>query len=158
MSKKQRATFTRHSDEQQKQYERELRLEHGPAGINESVQRWNSYSKQRQDEILAEGGQVYNQLIDAIEADVSPQSAEIQALMERWHQNLRHFYEPTLEIMRGLGEMYNTHPDFIANFKKLHPRLGEYVREAINQYVDDLETAEIARMLAEDEALKRLSR
>jgi hypothetical protein len=161
MSKKQRVAFERHSDEKQQEYERELRLEYGPTGINESIKLWNSYGKAKQDAILAEGGQVYNELIEAIEADVSPTSPQIQALMERWHQNLRYFYEPTLEIMRGLGEMYNTHPDFIANFKKMHPRLGEYVREAINQYVDDLETAEIARMLAEDEALskahKRLS-
>src|SRR5688572_15907399 len=135
MSKKQRVTFTRHSDEQRKEYERELRLEYGPTGINESIKLWNSYGKAKQDAILAEAGQIYNEMIDAIEAGHTPQSQEVQALMERWRNNLRYFYEPTLEIMRGLGEMYNVHPDFNANFKKMHPRLAEYAREAINQYV-----------------------
>jgi hypothetical protein len=63
----------------------------------------------------------------------------------------RHFYEPTLDVLRGLGEHYNAHPEFNANFSKLHTDLPAYLQEAITQYVDDLEYAEIERMLAEDE-------
>jgi hypothetical protein len=74
--------------------------------------------------------------------------------LQRWHQHLRYFYEPTLEILRGLGELYHSHPDFMANFQELHPELPVYLYEAIHQYVDDLEYAEIERMLAEDEAQK----
>lgn len=156
MSKKQKQPgLQRHSDEQQKQYEREIRLEYGPSLVNESVKRWNSYTKEQQDAVLAEGGEVYNEIIAAIEAGTSATDTEVQRLMVRWHDNLRNFYEPTLEILRGLGELYNTHPDFIANFKKMHPRLGEYIREAINQYVDDLEYAEIVRLLEEDESAKK---
>jgi hypothetical protein len=62
-----------------------------------------------------------------------------------------------LEILAGLGELYNTDPRFMANFEKLHPDLPAYLGEVIAVYVDELETAEITRLLAEDEArLKRL--
>jgi hypothetical protein len=47
---------------------------------------------------------------------------------------------------------YNTDPEFIAFFQQFHPDLPAYLQESITLYVDDLEYAEIARMLAEDEA------
>jgi hypothetical protein len=153
MSKKK--AFKMHSDEKQKEYEREIRLEYGPNMVNQSVKLWNSYSKKQQQEIMDVGNDIYNELIEAIEDGKRPEGKTVQRLLARWHEHLRYFYEPTPEILRGLGEMYNTHPDFIANFKKMHPKLAEFVREGINHYVDELETAELERMLAEDEQ-KRL--
>jgi DNA-binding transcriptional MerR regulator len=150
MSKKQ--LFEGFSEEKQKYYEREARLQWGPDTVNESIKRWNSYSKERQQAIQAEGGQIYIEISEAMEAGRSPQSAEVQALLARWHDHIRYFYEPTLDILRGLGEAYHTHPDFIAFFQQIHPGLPDYLAEAITQYVDDLETAEIERMLAEDAA------
>jgi MerR family transcriptional regulator, thiopeptide resistance regulator len=152
MSKKR--LFEAFSDEQQKQYEREARLQWGPDSVNQSIKRWNSYTKEEQQRIMAEAGEVYNDLTDALEAGKSAQSEEVQAIFERWHKNLYNFYEPTLEILRGLGEGYSTDPGFIATFQKFHPDLPEYLREGITQYVDDLEYAEIARMLEADEAQK----
>jgi hypothetical protein len=73
----------------------------------------------------------------------------------RWQHHLRYFYEPTLDILRGLGEAYNSHPDFITFFQALHPDLPGYLQAAITRYVDDLEYAEIERLLAEDEARNR---
>ena len=57
--------------------------------------------------------------------------------MARWHQHLRYFYEPTPEILRGLGQMYNQHPDFIANFQQMHPDLPAFLeagRDALLRY------------------------
>ncbi len=155
MSKRQ--LFEAFSDEKQKGYEREIRLQYGPDKVNESIKNWKSYTQAQKKAIGHEGNAVYSDLVDAIEAGKQPDSEEVQAILKRWHQHLRYFYEPTLDILRGLGELYNTHPDFIANFSKIHPQLGEYMRESINQYVDDLEYAEIERMLADDEAQKRSS-
>jgi hypothetical protein len=79
---------------------------------------------------------VYNDLIAAM--DSGPSSAAVQAIIARWHQHLRYFYEPTPEILRGLGQMYNEHPGFNANFKELHPDLPEFLSKAIAYYVDHL--------------------
>ncbi len=154
MSKKK--LFEAFDDETQKQYEREARLQYGPDRVNESIRRWNSYSEAQREAIGDEGNQIYSDLVDALEAGIPPQSPELTAILDRWQQHIRYFYEPTLDILRGLGYGYNSHPDFIANFKKLHPDLPQYLQDAITQYVDDLETAEIERMLAEDEAARRL--
>jgi len=148
MSKKR--LFEAFSDEKQKQYEREARLQWGPDTVNQSIKLWNSYTDAQKQAIAEEGNQIYSDIVDALEARKSAQDEEVQAIFRRWHQHLRYFYEPNLDILRGLGEGYNSHPDFIANFQKLHPDLPQYLQDGITQYVDDLEYAEIERMLAED--------
>ncbi len=153
MSKRQ--LFEAFSDEKQKEYEREARLQYDPAMVNQSIKHWGSYTQAEKEAIGEEGNQVYLDLVEAIEAGKTSDSEDVQAILTRWHNHLRYFYEPTLELLRGLGELYNTHPDFLANFNKIDPRLAEFIREGINQYVDDLEYAEIERMLADDEAKKQ---
>jgi DNA-binding transcriptional MerR regulator len=144
--------FEGFSEEKQKYYERVARLEYGPERVNESIRRWNGYGKEKQQAIQEEGGKVYLDLVAAMEAGKSAQSEDVQAIIQRWHQHIYYFYEPTHEIMRGLAQGYSSSPEFIAFFQKLHPELPDYLTEAILQYVDDLETRDIERLLAEDEA------
>jgi DNA-binding transcriptional MerR regulator len=151
MSKKR--LFEAFSEEKQKEYEREARLQYGAEHVNESVRRWNAYSQDQRQSIMDEGGEIYTAISDAMQAGQTAQSPDVQALVERWHQHLRNFYEPTLEILAGLAETYKT-PEFREFFNKIHPDLAGYLSSAIVQYVDDLETAELERLLAEDEARK----
>ncbi len=154
MAKKKRA-LKPHSDEQQKQYEREARLTYGPAEVNESIGRWNSYGKARQDEIMDEGNQIYTDLAEAMQAGKRAGDREVKEILDRWQQHLRHFYEPGLDRLRGLGQLYNSSPEFIANFQNIHADLPAYLEQVIEAYVDELETAELERMLAEDEAMEQ---
>jgi hypothetical protein len=143
------------SEARQKQYERQARLQYGPEIVNESVRRWASYSPIQQAAIQAEGGQVYLDLADALEAGLAAGSADVNAILARWHARLRSFYEPTPDILRGLGVLYNSDPEFMAFFQRFHPDLTPYLQAVITAYVEDLETRELERMLAED-AVKRL--
>jgi hypothetical protein len=156
MSRKQNPGF--YSPQKQKHYERMARLQYGPEIVNESVRRWNSYTRAERQEILQRGGRNYTDLAEAIAAGKPAQSAEVQAILARWHEHLRHFYEPTLDILRGLGELYRSDPNFMAFFQQFHTDLPEYLHEAITQYVDDLETVELERLLAEDDLSARRSR
>ncbi|MCY3831983.1 MAG: TipAS antibiotic-recognition domain-containing protein [Chloroflexi bacterium] len=157
MSRKRRG-LKRHSDAQQKQYEREARLQYGPAEVNETIGRWNSYSEAEQEAIKAEGDQIYIDFAEAMGAGLDARDQSLRAILERWQAHLRHFYEPSLDRLRGLGQLYNSHPDFSANFASIHPDLPAYLERVIDDYVDELETAELERMLAEDEALERRRR
>ena len=140
---------------QQKQHEREVRLEHDPDLVNQSVQNWNSYSDAEKEKVMDEGNQIYRDFVKAIEANKAHNSQEVTEILERWHQHLRYFYEPNLELLRGLGMTYNSNPDFIANFQKMHEALPAFLEQAIDHYVDELETAELERMLADDEAMQQ---
>lgn len=97
-----RQMFEAFTEEEQEYYTRVARLEYGPDLVNESVNRWNSYSKAKQDAILEESGQIYVDIAEAIDAGKAPQDEDVQAILVRWQENLRYFYEPTRDIMRGL--------------------------------------------------------
>ncbi len=154
MSEKKRG-LKRHSADEQKQYEREARLQYGPGTVNESIERWNSYSDAEQEAIIAEGNQIYVDLAEAMEAGKEVGDRQIVDTLDRWQNHLRRFYEPNLDMLRGLGQMYNSDPRFIANFQEIHSDLPAYLERVIDHYVDVLETAELERMLAEDEELER---
>src|SRR5258708_38517983 len=99
------------SEEKEKQYEREARLEYGSKIVNESIKLWNSYSKAEKEAIGKEGQQVYDDLVDALEAGKPADSAEVEAILERWRSHLGYFYEHTLETLRGVCNIYITTHD-----------------------------------------------
>jgi DNA-binding transcriptional MerR regulator len=144
--------FEGFTPEKQKEYERRVRLQYDPKLVNESIRRWASHPKVQQEAIMQEGWAIYRTIAAAIDAGDAAHSEPVQRALEQWHQHTHYFYEPTLEILRGLGTLYNTDPEFMANFQKIHPGLPAFLEQAITHYVDQLETAEIERMLAEDDA------
>ena len=77
-------------------------------------------------------------LVAQIEAEKPPTSPEVQAIIARWHQHMRYFYEPTVARLQGLGQMYVDSPDFAKRFRELHPDLPEFMRDAINHYCEAL--------------------
>jgi hypothetical protein len=51
---------------------------------------------------------------------------------------LQDFYEPTTEILRGLGQMYVDAPRFAAVYRKVHSNLPGFFNQAIQYYCDHL--------------------
>lgn len=142
--------FKPFSEKKQQKYERIARLQYGPTLVNESIQRWNSYTGEERNAIMQMGGRIYTQIAEAMENGLSPQGAEVQALLAEWHDHLRYFYEPNLDVLRGLGETYSAEPEFRAFFEKIHVDLPDYLTAGIRQYVDDLEAAALEEMIAAD--------
>lgn len=135
MSKKK--LFEGFTEEEEKRYAQEARERWGSESVDVSYKLWNSYTPQQKEQIKAEGQAIYQSLASLIEQD--PASPEVQQLIERWHHHLRAFYEPSVERLRGLGQLYNDHPDFARFFRELHPNLPEFMREAINIYCEKLD-------------------
>ena len=134
MSKKQ--LFKGFSPEEEKQYEQEARQRWGDEEVGASYKRWNSYTPQHKEDIKAEGDAIYLELVSQIEAEKAPTSPEVQAIIARWHQHMRYFYEPSVARLQGLGQMYVDSPDFATRFRELHPNLPEFMRDAINHYCE----------------------
>jgi DNA-binding transcriptional MerR regulator len=128
------------SEEQQAAYEKEAEALWGD-NVRASSRRWKGYSAEKKKAIMAEGEAVYLDLIDRLKAGEAPGSPAAQAIIARWEQHLRYFYEPTTEILRGLGGAYVEHQGFRAFFDKMHPRLADYMREAIEAYCAEREAA-----------------
>ncbi|KAA3664831.1 MAG: MerR family transcriptional regulator [Chloroflexi bacterium] len=142
MSKKN--IFDGFNEEKQKQYEKEA-VDNWGETASESIKLWNSYSEERKAEIMQEGSDIYQEIVTNMGKGTG--SPEIRALLVRWHQHMRYFYEPSIETLGGLGNMYDEHPDFNATFTKMHPDLPGFLKEAIAIYVDELETQWLEREL-----------
>lgn len=126
--------FAGFDDETQARYEQEASEMYDPQLVKDTSRRWKAYTAEDKSRIMAEGGAIYRELAEMIERD--PCDADVQAAVGRWHQHMRAFYEPTPEILRGLGQGYEENPEFAAFFAAMHPDLPGFLRRAIDCYVD----------------------
>jgi DNA-binding transcriptional MerR regulator len=129
--------FAGFSEAQQAEYEKEAEARWGET-VRQSSRRWKAYSAERRKEILAEAGAIYQDFVARL--DEPPGGPGVQAVVARWHANMRHFYEPNVETLRGLAEAYNADPAFNAFFVKLDARLAPFIREAVGVYCEGLDS------------------
>jgi DNA-binding transcriptional MerR regulator len=144
MSKKKKM-FQGFTAEKEKEYEEEAKRRYGEETVAQTTRRWNSYTEEQKTQIKEEGGAIYLDLVDAM--PTGHDSDQTQAILVRWHEHLRHFYEPSIEVLGGLGKTYNDDPDFNAFFTAIHSDLPEFLSKAIAVYVDKLETEWLEREL-----------
>lgn len=137
--------FEGFSDEQQQRYEEEAARRYGADTVTQSAARWKSYSPAQREQIMAEGRQIYLDLAAAMPTGVA--SAQTQALLARWHEHLCAFYEPSFELLAGLGYTYEHDAEFNAFFAAIDPALPSFIARAAAVYVERLETAWLEREL-----------
>jgi DNA-binding transcriptional MerR regulator len=132
---KQNDFFEGFSEQKQKQYEQEIRDLCGDQAFV-GVKDWNSYTPAEKDRIKSESQAIYHDLVDLMPKGYT--DSQVQAVIARWRQHLRYFYEPSIERLRGMANLYNEHPDFIASFNAIHPDLAAFMKQAIDFYCDNL--------------------
>jgi len=131
MSNKQ--LFAAFSEEEEKKYFAEAEQIYDPAIVKGSQKKWNGYSKEDKQRIGEEGNTAYEAIVAAI--PLGAMSPQAQAGVELWRKHMDYFWNPNLDQLLGLAEMYNTDERFKANFDKIDPRLAEFMREAVKVYV-----------------------
>ncbi len=130
----QKSLFEGFSEEEQEKYALEAEQLYDPETVRESNRKWKAYSAAKKEAIMAEGKQVYQDMIAAMPKGAS--SAEVQSIVERWRKHMDYFWTPNLEQLLGLANGYNDDPRFKANFDKMHPKLAEFMLEAVKVYVE----------------------
>ncbi len=68
--------------------------------------------------------------------DKGATSPQVQHLITKHYASLRTYYEPSIEIYRGLADMYVGDPRFSAYFEKYHKELPKFMRDAMHVYCD----------------------
>ena len=63
-------------------------------------------------------------------------SEEVQKLIVRHYESLRNFYEPNLEMYRGLANMYINDERFTSTHDKIAPGLAQFMHDAMIYYAD----------------------
>ena len=131
MSQKQ--LFQAFSEEEQEKYAQEAERMYDPKIVKASQKKWKAYTKEDKQRIADEGNAAYAAMVVAIPLGASSQQA--QAGVELWRKHMDTFWTPSLEQLMGLTELYLSDARFKANFDKIDPRLAEFMREAVGEYV-----------------------
>ena len=126
--------FEGFSEEQQEKYAQEAEKMYDPETVRESNRKWKAYSAAKKEAILAESSAIYKDMISVMSKGAN--SAEAQAIVERWRKHMDYFWTPNLEQLLGIANGYTEDPRFKANFDKMDPRLAEFMRDAVKVYVD----------------------
>lgn len=137
MGKKNKKTIKMLDYEQQQKMQYEIRQKYGDKRVNESNRNFNSMDKEMQQRMMEECNEIFGNLAEHIHKD--PYSDEVREILIRWHEWIRNFYNPSMEVLRGLGEMYFYSPDFRKTFEEIDPGLPDFLPKAINSYVEELE-------------------
>ena len=123
------------SDEEMKKFSEEAKRRWGNTeAYKQSTARVAKMSKDDMAKVQAESDALMKEI--AANMAKGPKSPEIQKLIAQHYANLRHFYEPNLEMYRGLGQMYVNDPRFAKNFDKYTPGLAQFMTDAIATFCD----------------------
>jgi len=118
--------------EQAERYPLDAREMYGKEIVEDSEARVRKLSKAQWQAIKQEGDQVTRDL--AALADHQPGDAKVQAAIARHYAWIEHFWIPTAEQYRGLGQLYVTNPEFRANYDRYRPGLADFMQAAMQYY------------------------
>jgi DNA-binding transcriptional MerR regulator len=123
--------------EKQKEYETFLVKYHGTIAedlIHESKKRTKEWSKSDWDDIKREGNEIYKALEGCINEGLTPRSDEVQAIIHKHYQMIERFYDVSKDVYMGLAQLYCEHPDFRKYYEAHHPKMAEFLAEAMRVY------------------------
>jgi DNA-binding transcriptional MerR regulator len=125
--------------EQQEKYGEETRLKYGKEFVEASEARVNGYSDSKLMSIQDSIGDIYSRI--ASRMDQGAADPQVQESVKDWHHFISdNFYDCTLEIFRGLGDLYVEDERFTANIDKNKPGLSQFLKEAMHIYCDRMES------------------
>jgi DNA-binding MarR family transcriptional regulator len=117
------------------EYSEEAKVRWGHTNeYKESQEKIKKMSKEDIDRIKKEGENLMQEIV--LQMDKGANSPEVQKLIAKHYDNLRNFYEPNLELYKGLGEMYVNDERFTAYFEKFATGLAKFMKEAINIFCE----------------------
>ncbi len=123
------------SREQQEKYKKEIRQKYGSKALDESEERMKNWSKEDFESINQESDRIFSTIKDNMAQGFN--SPAVQDQIKRLHSWLNRFYECDLNMLRGVGQMYNDHPDFASMYRsKYHEKMPEFLLKAIEYYCD----------------------
>ncbi|TYS09955.1 MerR family transcriptional regulator [Bacillus subtilis] len=121
--------------EHQQTYADEVRKLYGKEIAEETEKRTSAYSADDWRTVMAEFDSIYRRI--AARMEHGPGDAEVQAAVGAFRDHICHYhYDCTLDIFRGLGEVYITDERFTDSINQYGDGLAAFLREAMIIYCD----------------------
>lgn len=126
-------------DFSQNPYEQEAKEKWGEKTVDKANEQLANMPKQERLEKEDEMNTIFRELASVNDKEKSPASKEAQQLIQNWYDFLNDNinYEYSLEIFKGLGEMYVADERFTKNINRFGDGLAQFMHEAINIYVEN---------------------
>lgn len=125
--------------ERQARYEEELVERYGDGAtphVAESRRRMAGWTPERTARIRQEWAGFGPRLVALIERDAAVDDPRVQEVIAEHYRWITNFWTPDRASYPGLGQLYADHPDFRSQFDAQHPRLAEFLREAMTAYAE----------------------
>ncbi|CAN5177115.1 MerR family transcriptional regulator [soil metagenome] len=130
--------FDAFTDEELEKLKEETKEKWGETdAYKQSIERTKYWTKADYDRIKEEGIKCAQKLAEAMNLDVK--SPEVQSLIHQHHQGIEIFYDCSVEMYRGLGQMYVSDKRFTIYYDKFKPGLAAWLQKAIEYYCDTYE-------------------
>lgn len=121
----------------EKEYEQETKQKHQDTQTySQSKSKTSKYTKQDWENIMSEANSIYIELSQNM--DKSPDDKEVQTIIEKWRNHItKYYYDCSVEIFRGLGQMYVYDERFTKNIDKYGKGLAQFLSDGIEIYCNN---------------------
>jgi MerR family transcriptional regulator, multidrug-efflux activator len=120
-------------EEHQKKYSEEAKGRYGKETVEYVEKKTAGYSSEDWENIQSKTDEIYKVIIAGM--DKGPEDPEVQQAVADWRKFITdHYYDCTLEIFRGLGDLYVDDPRFTKNIDKYQHGLAAFFKKAIYYY------------------------
>lgn len=125
-------------EKHREKYAEETKIKYGNSdAYKESMKKTSKYTKNDWARIMARTEEINSKIIANMGKGIADPT--VQEGIGELRQNITDsYYDCTLEIFRGLGELYVTDQRFTKNIDKNRPGYAKFLREAMNYYCDNL--------------------
>lgn len=123
-------TYQKHKDEVEQRWG-------NTQAYKQSMERVGKMSKEDMERIKAAAEDISQTIAGLMKQGLSHSSQEVQEQIGRFYQHLHHFYDPSYEMFKGLGQMYVDDFRFTENYEKLAKGLAVFMRDAMAFYADE---------------------
>ena len=104
--------------------------------VAESQRRTKDWKKEDFEKSNQDYDELHRAFAESINQGLSVDSKEVQALVKRHFAVVNRFWTPKRESYIGLGKTYLEHPDFRKVYDNYHPKLAEYLAEAMKVFAE----------------------
>ena len=104
--------------------------------INKVRDKVKNWKKEQWLENKKEADTINAELVLAVDKQLDPGSAEVQALIKKHYQMTCQFWTPNRESYIGLSQLYGSHPDFVKYFDNMHPKLLDFLSKAMKIFAE----------------------
>lgn len=124
-------------EKHKKEYAEEAKKKYGQTdAYQESIKKTASYTEDDWASIMEKGNGIFRKLADLMEK--GPANSMVQETIAEYRQYISDsYYTCTLDIFRGLGDLYVSDQRFMKNIDKFSPGLAEFIKKAIDYYCDN---------------------